>query len=51
VVERFPFISSAAVGIKKLNPPMEGQIGHSFVKLSYLAERPKPPIGFLIKPL
>jgi dihydroneopterin aldolase len=51
VVEDFPFISSAEVGIKKLNPPMEGQIGHSFVKLSYLAEKPKEPIGFLINPL
>lgn len=51
VVENFPFISSASVGIKKLNPPMEGQVGHSFVNLSYIAEKPKEPIGFLIKPL
>jgi dihydroneopterin aldolase len=51
VVEQFPFISSADVGIKKLNPPMEGQVGYSFVKLSYLAEKPKEPIGFLTNPL
>jgi dihydroneopterin aldolase len=51
VVDTFPFISSAEVGIKKLNPAMEGQVGYSFVKLSYLAEIPKTPIGFLINPL
>jgi dihydroneopterin aldolase len=51
VVKSFPFISSADVGIKKLNPPMEGQIGHSLVKLSFRAEKPKEPIGFLINPL
>jgi dihydroneopterin aldolase len=51
VVDTFPFISSAEVGIKKLNPAMEGQVGYSFVKLSYLAEKPKTPIGFLINPL
>lgn len=31
----YPFILSAVVGIKKMNPPMPGQIGHSFVQLSY----------------
>jgi dihydroneopterin aldolase len=51
VVKIFPFISSAEVAIKKLNPPMKGQIGHSLVKLSYLAEKPKEPIGFSINPL
>jgi dihydroneopterin aldolase len=51
VVQQFPFISSADVSIKKLNPPMQGQIGHSLVQLSYLAEKPKEPIGFLINPL
>jgi dihydroneopterin aldolase len=51
LVKHFPFIHSAEVGIKKLNPPMEGQIGHSLVKLKYLAEKPKEPIGFLINPI
>lgn len=51
LVEKFPFIGSAQVGIKKLNPPMEGQVGHSLVKLNYTTEKPKEPIGFLINPL
>jgi len=33
----YPFVLSAKVGIKKMNPPMPGQIGHSFVELSYKA--------------
>ncbi|WP_316829388.1 dihydroneopterin aldolase [Pedobacter aquatilis] len=35
VVRLYPFIETVNVSIKKLNPPMPGQIGHSFVKLSY----------------
>lgn len=31
----YPFIITARVGIRKLNPPMPGEIGHSFVELSY----------------
>jgi dihydroneopterin aldolase len=37
IVEAYPFIKSAKVGIRKLNPPMEGEVGHSFVQLSYTA--------------
>jgi len=37
VVENYPFVLTAEVGIKKLNPPMPGEIGHSFVQLSYRA--------------
>lgn len=35
VLSSYPFLLSIEVGIKKLNPPMPGQIGHSFVQLSY----------------
>ncbi|ETZ22212.1 dihydroneopterin aldolase [Pedobacter sp. V48] len=35
VVNNYPFVHTADVGIKKLNPPMPGEIGHSFVQLSY----------------
>lgn len=35
VVTNYPFVHTAEVGIKKLNPPMPGEIGHSFVQLSY----------------
>nr|WP_294870334.1 dihydroneopterin aldolase [uncultured Pedobacter sp.] len=35
VVDNYPFVHTAEVGIKKLNPPMPGEIGHSFVQLSY----------------
>jgi dihydroneopterin aldolase len=51
VTARFPFVISALVGIKKLSPAMEGEVGNSFVQLRYVAEKPKEPIGFLIKPL
>jgi 7,8-dihydroneopterin aldolase/epimerase/oxygenase len=37
VMERYPFVEKIDVSIKKLNPPMPGQIGHSFVQLSYSA--------------
>ncbi|MNI44134.1 Bifunctional folate synthesis protein [compost metagenome] len=37
VIEIYPFVEKIEVSMKKLNPPMPGQIGHSFVKLSYSA--------------
>lgn len=37
-LQAYPFILSATVGIKKLYPPMPGQVGHSFVQLSYKAD-------------
>lgn len=33
----YPFVDRATVSIKKLHPPMPGEIGHSFVQLSYSA--------------
>lgn len=36
-ITTYPFIETATVGIRKLNPPMPGEIGHSFVQLSYRA--------------
>lgn len=33
----YPFILTATVGIRKLHPPMPGDIGHSFVQLKYTA--------------
>nr|WP_315423420.1 dihydroneopterin aldolase [uncultured Pedobacter sp.] len=35
VIELYPFVETVQVSMKKLNPPMPGQIGHSFVKLTY----------------
>lgn len=35
VMKLYPFVEKIEVSIKKLNPPMPGQIGHSFVKLTY----------------
>ncbi|WP_443939121.1 dihydroneopterin aldolase [Pedobacter sp. MW01-1-1] len=37
VIHYYPFVERINVSIKKLNPPMLGQIGHSFVKLTYTA--------------
>ncbi len=31
----YPFLLSAIVGIKKMHPPMLGEVGHSFVQLKY----------------
>ena len=36
-VTAYPFIETATVSIRKLHPPMPGEIGHSFVQLSYSA--------------
>lgn len=35
----FPFVLNVVVGIKKLHPPMPGQIDHSFVQLEYTGEQ------------
>ncbi len=35
LVSSYIFITRAEVSIKKLNPPMTGEVGHSFVQLSY----------------
>jgi len=35
VIKLYPFVETVQVSIKKLNPPMPGQIGHSLVRLSY----------------
>lgn len=32
---QYSFLNTAKVGIRKMNPPMPGQIGHSFVQLTY----------------
>ena len=38
VREAFPFLFNIVVSIKKLHPPMRGQIDHSFVQLEYSAD-------------
>lgn len=35
VLAIYPFLLTANVGIKKLHPPMLGEVGHSFVQLAY----------------
>jgi dihydroneopterin aldolase len=35
IILKYAFLKSAEVSIKKLNPPMPGQVGHSFVQLAY----------------
>lgn len=39
LVSAYPFILTASVGIKKLHPPMPGEIGHSFVQLNYTSKK------------
>lgn len=39
VIELYPFVETVQVSMKKLNPPMPGQIGHSFVKLTYTSAK------------
>nr|WP_262916145.1 dihydroneopterin aldolase [Pedobacter montanisoli] len=31
----YAFVDTITIGIRKINPPMPGQIGHSFVQLKY----------------
>ncbi|EDM34242.1 dihydroneopterin aldolase [Pedobacter sp. BAL39] len=38
VIENYPFILRGEAGIRKMNPPMPGEIGHSLVQLSYKAD-------------
>lgn len=35
IIQKYPFIQTATVGIKKMNPPMPGEVGFSFVQLSF----------------
>jgi dihydroneopterin aldolase len=35
----YPFLLTVVVGIKKLHPPMPGEIGYSFVQLSYTSQK------------
>lgn len=39
VVSTYPFVNTAVAGIKKMHPPMPGQINHSFVQLAYSSEK------------
>ncbi|WP_285008233.1 dihydroneopterin aldolase [Pedobacter faecalis] len=38
VISGYPFLRTAEVSIKKLSPPMPGQVGHSFVQLKYCSD-------------
>ncbi|RAJ23124.1 dihydroneopterin aldolase [Pedobacter cryoconitis] len=38
-ISSFPFILTAVAGIKKMHPPMPGEIDHSFVQLSYTSDK------------
>lgn len=35
LLQSYPYLISATVGIKKMHPPMPGEIGCSFVELSF----------------
>jgi dihydroneopterin aldolase len=39
VICAYPFVQTAVAGIKKMHPPMPGEINHSFVQLSYSSEK------------
>ena len=39
LISTYPFIVNAVVGIKKIHPSMPGEIGHSFVQLSYTSQK------------
>lgn len=39
VISAYPFVQTAVAGIKKMHPPMPGEINHSFVQLSYTSEK------------
>lgn len=35
ILQKYPFVDTANVSIKKLSPPMRGEIAHSYVALAY----------------
>jgi len=39
VISSYPFVLTAVAGIKKMHPPMPGEIDHSFVQLSYRSDK------------
>jgi len=39
VISAYPFVHTAVAGIKKMFPPMPGEVNHSFVQLSYTSEK------------
>ena len=39
VIAAYPFVLTAKAGIKKMHPPMPGEIDHSFVQLAYTSEK------------
>ncbi len=39
VIAAYPFVITAVTGIKKMHPPMPGEINHSFVQLTYTSEK------------
>jgi dihydroneopterin aldolase len=39
VIAAYPFVHTAKAGIRKMHPPMPGEIGHSFVQLAYTSEK------------
>ena len=39
VIAAYPFVQAAKAGIKKMHPPMPGDINHSFVQLYYTSEK------------
>jgi len=39
VIAAYPFVQTAKAGIKKMHPPMPGEINHSFVQLEYTSEK------------
>ena len=39
LIATYPQLLTATVGIKKMNPIMKGEIGHSFVQLSYTSQK------------
>ena len=38
ILAAYPFLLSAGVGIKKLQPAMLGEVGHSYVQLRYTSK-------------
>jgi dihydroneopterin aldolase len=38
VLSAYPFVATAKAAIRKMHPPMPGEVNHSFVQLAYTAE-------------
>ncbi|RYE19514.1 MAG: dihydroneopterin aldolase [Sphingobacteriaceae bacterium] len=38
ITQKFPFLAQVKIGLKKLNPPLPGEVGYSLVEITWIKE-------------